>query len=181
MLKSTAITALVAMMFVGTALAQEEKAPSVYKDVTKAVLSYARFTVFDDVSFNVDGATVVLTGSVTMPWKASDLSRRVASVPGVQLVKNEIKVLPASMFDDDLRVRIARVIYGTSAFWPYASMSNPPIHILVEHGRVTLTGVVSDNTERMLARSLASSCGAVSVQSELKTDAEMKLAMAKLH
>ena len=53
-------------------------------------------------------------------------------------------------------------------------MVNPPIHIIVERGHVTLTGVVSDNVERMLARSLASSSGAFSVRDELKTDAEMK-------
>ena len=30
-------------------------------------------------------------------------------------------------------------------------MANPPIHIIVEDGRVTLTGVVNSNVERMLA------------------------------
>ena len=33
-------------------------------------------------------------------------------------------------------------------------MANLPIHIIVENGRVTLTGVVNSNVERMLARSL---------------------------
>jgi hypothetical protein len=40
--------------------------------------------------------------------------------------------------------------------------------------------VVGDNAERMLARSLASSCGAFSVRSELKTDAEMKVLLEKM-
>jgi osmotically-inducible protein OsmY len=53
-------------------------------------------------------------------------------------------------------------------------MANPPIHIIVENGRVRLTGVVASEVERMLARSLATSFGAFSVTSELKTDAEMK-------
>jgi hyperosmotically inducible protein len=98
----------------------------------------------------------------------------VAKVAGVTRVENRITVLPVSLFDDDLRYAIARAIYGSSAFWPYASMSNPPIHIVVERGRVTLTGVVNSEVDRMLARSLASSFGAFSVTSELKTDAEMK-------
>jgi osmotically-inducible protein OsmY len=50
----------------------------------------------------------------------------------------------------------------------------------VEHGRVTLTGVVNNNVERMLARSLASAFGAFSVQNELRTDAEMRAVMEKL-
>jgi osmotically-inducible protein OsmY len=57
-------------------------------------------------------------------------------------------------------------------------MARPPIHIVVEHGHVTLTGVVNSNVERMLARSLASSFGALSVTSELKTEAEVKTAGA---
>ena len=39
---------------------------------------------------------------------------------------------------------------------------------------MTLTGVVNNEVERMLARSLASSFGAFSVKSELKTDKEMQ-------
>jgi hyperosmotically inducible periplasmic protein len=182
MLKRTAIAALVALMSAGSALAQQEPTTlSIYKGVTGEVVSYVRFTVFDDISASVDGGVVTLSGRVTMPYKASDIERRVAKVPGVQQVKNEIQVLPVSLFDDDLRWKIARAIYGNSAFWPYATMVNPPIHIIVEHGHVTLTGVVSDNVERMLARSLASSSGAFSVKDELKTDAEMRAVMARLH
>jgi hyperosmotically inducible protein len=79
-----------------------------------------------------------------------------------------------SPFDDDLRYAIARAIYSSSAFWSYASMSNPPIHIIVERGRVTLTGVVGSEVDRMMARSLASGFNAFSVTCELKTDAEVK-------
>src|SRR3954470_10271461 len=53
-------------------------------------------------------------------------------------------------------------------------MANPPIHIVVERGRVTLTGVVQSNVERMLAQSLAAQFGAFSVTNALKTDAEMR-------
>jgi osmotically-inducible protein OsmY len=58
-------------------------------------------------------------------------------------------------------------------------MPNPPIHIVVERGRVTLTGVVGSNVDRMLARSLATQFGAFSVTNELKTDAEMREALEK--
>ena len=77
-------------------------------------------------------------------------------------------MLPVSQFDDELRFRIARAIYGNSSFWNYAAMANPPIHIVVNRGRVTLTGVVNSNVERMLARSLATGFGSF----EVKNDAE---------
>ena len=53
-------------------------------------------------------------------------------------------------------------------------MPNPPIHIVVERGRVTLTGVVQSNIDRMLARSLASNFLSFSVTNHLKTDAEVR-------
>ena len=53
-------------------------------------------------------------------------------------------------------------------------MVNPPIHIIVERGHVTLEGVVNSNVDRMLARSLASAFGAFSVTNDLKTDAEVE-------
>ena len=150
------------------------KSDEIFKGVQDEVLSYAQFTIFDDVGADIEQGVVTLVGRVTMPFKRDDIGRRVAKVAGVTRVENRIAVLPVSLFDDDLRYAIARAIYGSSAFWPYASMSNPPIHIVVERGRVTLTGVVNSEVDRMLARSLASSSGAFSVTSELKTDAEMK-------
>ena len=88
-------------------------------------------------------------------------------------------MLPVSQFDDELRFRIARAIYGNSLFWSYASMANPPIRVVVNRGHVTLEGVVQSNVERMLARSLASGFGAFDVKNELKTDAEVRESLEK--
>ena len=100
-------------------------------------------------------------------------------INGVRNVRDEITVLPVSQFDDELRYRIAASIYNNSNFWNYAIMANPPIHIVVEHGRVTLTGVVQNNIDRVLARSLATQFGAFSVTNALKTDAEVRDALEK--
>src|SRR3954463_15549996 len=145
----------------------------VFKDVAASVDRYTQFTIFDDVSAEVKDGVVTLTGKVTMPYKRSDIAKRVAKVDGVASVRDEIAVLPVSQFDDELRYRIARSIYNHSSFWSYATMVNPPIHIVVEHGRVTLTGVVQSEVDRMLARSLATQFGALSVTNALKTDAEV--------
>jgi len=59
-------------------------------------------------------------------------------------------------------------------------MANPPIHIVVENGRVTLEGVVNSNVDRMVARSIASSFGAFSVTNNLKTDAEVTAELERL-
>jgi hyperosmotically inducible periplasmic protein len=165
----------VAMPTVG----MERKDFQIFKDVASSVERYTRFTIFDDVNAIVKDGVVTLTGRVTMPYKRDDIERRVARVHGVRAVRNEIEALPVSQFDDELRYRIARAIYGHSNFWNYAIMANPPIHIVVERGRVTLTGVVGTEVDRMLARSLASGFGAFSVKSELKTDAEVREALEK--
>ena len=151
----------------------------VIKDVATSVQRYTQFTIFDDVSANVKDGVVTLSGRVTMPYKRNDIEKRVAKVDGVRDVRDEITVLPVSQFDEELRYRIARSIYNNSNFWNYAIMPNPPIHIVVEHGRVTLTGVVQSEVDRMLARSLASQFGAFSVTNALKTDAEVREALEK--
>jgi osmotically-inducible protein OsmY len=157
----------------------ERKDLQVLKDVATSVDRYAQFTIFDDVSASVKDGVVTLTGKVTMPYKRDDIAKRVGKVDGVKSIRDEIAVLPVSQFDDELRVRIARSIHGHSNFWNYAVMPNPPIHIVVEHGRVTLTGVVQSDVDRMLARSLATQFGALSVTNALKTDAEVQAVLEK--
>jgi hyperosmotically inducible protein len=115
-----------------------------------------------------------------MPYKKDDIERRVRKIDGVETIENKIEVLPVSQFDDELRYRIARAIYSNSSFWNYAAMANPPIHIVVNRGRVTLTGVVQSNVERMLARSLATGFGSFEVTNALKTDEELKAELEKI-
>jgi len=170
---------LTANVALASANQTERKDFQVFKDVATSVERYTQFTIFDDVNASVKDGVVTLTGWVTMPYKRNDIGKRVAKIDGVREVRNQIADLPVSQFDDELRHRIARAIYGNSNFWNYAIMPNPPIHIVVEHGRVTLTGVVGSNLDRMLARSLASQFGAFSVTTDLKTDAEVREALEK--
>jgi hyperosmotically inducible protein len=158
----------------------ERRAGLIYEEVSAQVLSYDRFTVFDSVDVAFDRGVTTLTGEVTMPYKKSEIEKRVASVAGVTSVVNKLAVLPASASDDALRYAIARAIYGNPTFWGYASMANPPIHIIVDGGRVTLTGVVHNEVERTLACSLATGFGEMSVTNDLKTDAEARAAQGKL-
>ena len=152
----------------------------IFRDVSQQVLRYPSFTIFDSIHAEVDQDVVTLTGRVTMPFKRDAIADRVAKVAGVREVRNGITVLPVSLYDDDLRFRIARAIYGNSNFWTYGAMANPPIHIVVENGRVTLEGVVGSNIDRMLARSIASSFGAFEVTNNLKTAAEITAELEKI-
>jgi hyperosmotically inducible periplasmic protein len=182
MLNRLMVSAAVLAVTANAALAgsiEPRKDFQVFKDVAASVDRYTQFTIFDDVSASVKDGVVTLTGKVTMPYKRSDIEQRVAKVNGVVTVRDQITVLPVSQFDDELRYRIARSIYGHSNFWNYAIMANPPIHIVVERGQVTLTGVVATEVDRMLARSLATQFGALSVTNALKTDAEMRELLEK--
>jgi hyperosmotically inducible periplasmic protein len=163
-------TAVALLALAGAAGAQDRHDERIAEEIAANVRTYSRFTIFDHVSGEVNDGVVVLTGKVTMPYKKADIERLVARVDGVRDVESEITVLPVSSFDDDLRARVSRAIYGNPAFWRYAAMANPPIHIIVEHGRVTLTGVVNSNVERVQARSLATGLGELSVSNQLRTD-----------
>ena len=175
MKKTLGLLAMLVALAPGLAGAQDEpKDFQVAKSIVKAVNHYAYFTIFDDVNVHVVNGVATLSGRVTQPYKKSDLEKRVAQLDGVKQVNNRMAVLPLSGFDDQLRYRIARAIYGNMNFWQYASMANPPIHIVVEHGRVTLIGVVQSEVDRMLARSLASQPGVFSVTSQLKTVVEAR-------
>jgi hyperosmotically inducible periplasmic protein len=177
--------ALAAGLFLMAAAARADsgegrKDLQVFNDISKAVTHYAQFTIFDSVDASVKDGVVTLTGRVTMPFKKDDIEKRLAKIDGVRQVRDEISVLPVSQFDDRLRYRIARAIYSNPNFWNYAIMADPPVHIVVEHSRVTLTGVVQSEVERMLARSIAGSqFGVMSVVNNLKTDAEAKESLEK--
>ena len=164
----------------GAGYAQERKDLQIFNDISTQVNRYTQFTIFDSIDGRIDDGHVVLTGWVTMPYKKTDIERRVAKVDGVKSVKNDIQVVPVSQFDDQLRFRISRAIYGNSSFWNYGAMANPPIHIVVVRGHVTLTGVVNSHVERVLARSLATGFGSFDVKNELKTDAEVRDALEKI-
>ena len=182
MFKTLGALAMGLAIAVSTAAATppERKDLQIFNDVSRTVNRYVRFTIFDDVNANVHEGVVTLTGKVTMPYKRDEIAERVARIPGVRAVRDRLGVLPVSINDEALRHRIARAIYGNSAFWNYAAMVNPPIHIIVENSRVTLTGVVQSDVEKALARSLATQFGVLSVTNDLKTDAEVRAALEKL-
>ena len=168
--KADAVKSVVADLTVRRAESDQKLAD----EIAKQVRQYVFYTIYDDVEGAVHDGVVTLTGKVTMPYKASEIGDRVARVPGVQEVDNKISTLPVSTFDDQLRVTIAQQIYRDPMFWNYAIAVNPPIHVVVENGHVTLTGVVNSEVERRKAEAVArTTFGVFSVDNQLRLDSEM--------
>ncbi|HUL73459.1 MAG TPA: BON domain-containing protein [Vicinamibacterales bacterium] len=140
--------------------------------VLTSLREYSALTIFDDVVITVSDRAVTLTGDVTMPYKREEIGARVTKIDGVRSLTNRIAVLPALASDNNLRQRLAQAIYTHPAFWQYAAMACPPIHIIVDYGHVRLTGVVNNELERTLAYALAQIDGVVTVKNELKLDAK---------
>lgn len=175
----TTIAAL-ALALSAPAFAADSTDYELFKQVESQVLKYPQFSIFDSVHARLNNGVVELTGKVTMPYKRDAIGERVAKVRGVAAVRNKIEVLPVSQFDDELRFRIARAIYSNSNFYGYGSRVNPPIHVIVEHGRVTLEGVVHNNVDRMIAQSIASAFPSFKFTNDLKTTAEAREELEKL-
>jgi hyperosmotically inducible protein len=158
---------VVAAVLVVSVLAASDKGKSsapltgadLEKSVRHEILMYPNYTLWDDIGFRVEDGNVSLLGAVSQPYKKSDIERIVQHVPGVASVTNEIKVLPLSMQDDRLRWQIARAIFGDPALSRYAMGAIPAIHIIVDNGKVTLTGAVGNALEKQLAGMRASGAG----------------------
>ena len=180
------VAVVAALLFVGPALADESVravAPvadaDIQSDVVDAVLGYVDYGVFDSVGVSVEDGVVTLTGSVLQPWHKDDLQKRVARLEGVREVKNQIRVQPVSTFDDRLRVQLYRQIYGASMFQRYASFPNPPIHIIVENGNITLTGLVNSQVEKAVLGSIARGTLAFRVDNQVQIESEIGKEPAK--
>ena len=139
--------------------------------IAKEVRRYAFFTVYDDVNIAIHEGNVVLTGRVTMPFKSEEIETRVSKVMGVQSIANEIGTLPTNIGDQRIRANLSYRIYSDSLFRDYAFRVNPPIHIIVERGKVALTGAVRSEVERRKAEIIArSTFGVFRVENRLTVD-----------
>ena len=123
-------------------------------DVAKSIRRYVFYDVFDWVQGTVKNGVVTLDGWARVPWHKVDYGRRAAAVTGVREVINNIKVLPVSTFDDQIRIAAARIIYNNPDFLQYANRVDPPIHIIVDNGRIILKGEVESKVDKVLAANL---------------------------
>jgi hyperosmotically inducible periplasmic protein len=131
------------------------------------------YGVFDNLEYSVDGDAVTLSGSVARPVLKSDAEAAVKGIEGVGKITNNIRVLPVSPMDDELRMSVFRAIYGDTTLSRYAVRAVPPIHIIVENGRVTLVGAVGSQGDKDLAGLRANAVpGAFSITNDLRVTAD---------
>ena len=180
---TTATTAATLTLFVAAAasaqtIRRDTRDFKIAMDIMSVLNRYDRYTVFDDVTANVKEGVVTLTGKVTNPIKTTEIERHVKRLGGVTEVRNEIQVLPPSKFDDQIRSDVYNMIYGNQNFIEYGMLEKPPIHIIVEGGQVTLTGIVHSEVDRKLAQSLAMQVTA-KVTNRLRTDTEAGAELAR--
>lgn len=119
--------------------------------IRKELVTLPFFGVFDNLAFRREGSTVTLYGQVIRPTTRSGAEARIGRLSGVERVINQIEVLPLSRFDDEIRARTYRAVFGTSSLYRYAMGANPSVHIIVNRGRITLEGVVANRMDAQLA------------------------------
>ena len=129
------------------------------RQVRHNLLMLPYYSIFTDIAFRLDGTEVTLEGACPPepPWNIkSEAENVVKGIPGITKVVNQIKVLPVSFMDWDIRRAEAKAIYGNAEIGTrYGYQALPSIHIIVENGNVTLEGVVDNQFDDTLIRTRA--------------------------
>ena len=166
-------------------------AANIVKQIRDKLTGLTDYGVFDSIRFAFKGKTVVLKGYASRPVLKSEAEKVVKGIEGVEGVDNQIQVLPTSPNDDRIRAAVYRRIYSQPMLRKYTSAppgfgegpsvaraaggitQDPPIgyhaiHIIVDNGNVTLTGVVDSKTDADVASIQANSTpGVFSVDNDL--------------
>jgi hyperosmotically inducible periplasmic protein len=121
------------------------------KEVRHQILMLPDFGTFDNLAFKLNGYDVILYGQVVEATLKSDAEKVVKKIEGVEHVDNRIEVLPTSSNDDRLRRDLFDAIYRYAPLQHYGVGSNRPIRIVVNHGNVTLEGVVDRESDKNMA------------------------------
>lgn len=141
------------------------------REVRHELVMLPYYGVFDNLAFRVNGSTVTLLGQVRDPVLKKDAGNVVKNVEGVTNVDNQIQVLPLSPMDDRIRRAAFQAIYSEPSLNRYAFQSVPPIHIIVNNGKVTLTGVVANAGDKNIAGLRANGVsGVFSVDNQLQVE-----------
>jgi hyperosmotically inducible protein len=126
---------------------------NIAQQVRRAMLKLPYYSLFDDLEYSVQGRTVTISGAVTSIHSQTkrDAESAVKRIEGVDRVVNNIQVLPPSPFDEQARARVYHSLMRTAGLSQYFWQASPSIHILVNNQRVTLTGYVTNESDKNLA------------------------------
>jgi len=125
---------------------------SLSEKIRRELVTLPNYDVFDHFLFSLNEKDVVtLSGQVRLPSLKANAARAVANLEGVREVIDEIEVLPTSSFDDDIRRDAFLRIYSQPQLNRYSLAAIPSIHIIVNRGRLTLEGMVADESDKNVA------------------------------
>lgn len=106
---------------------------------------------FNVITLGVNDGVVTLGGEVADYPSYNSALGIVQNTKGVKDVVNNMKVAPTSPFDDNLRFRLFRAIYGDSVLSKYVMDPAKPIRILVNNGHIGLYGKVDSQMDVNIA------------------------------
>ena len=151
----------------------QEEIFSLANQVRKKLVMLTEYGPFDYLTFSIRpadmGYAVTLRGYASRPILKTTAENAVKRIEMVDLVENEIEVLPVSPADDDIRMdsylkiynpNRGAPVYGSAWGWRRTSMigisNDPPvgfhpISIIVKNGNLTLEGVVDTEFEKNIA------------------------------
>ena len=128
---------------------------------------------FDYFAIGVKDGVVTVEGQDRTGIGRDEAFADIANMPGVKDVIDNISVEPVSTFDDGLRLRALRAIYGDSVLSKYAMDPARPIRIIVTNGHVTLYGSVDNTMDKQVAGIRANQLfGAFSVDNKLQVESK---------
>lgn len=120
--------------------------------IRKEINMLPYYDVFDLISFQVSSnGTVTLDGLVNNGSTRSGAVNRVKRLPGVTKVVNNIELSSLSRGDDVIRRQTYYALARTGRLGAYLQGASPSMRILVDNGRVTLGGYVSNRSDANLA------------------------------
>lgn len=126
---------------------------------------------FDYFALGVKDGVVTVEGQDRTGMGRDEAMADIATMPGVKDVVENISLEPVSQFDDGLRLRAMRVIYGDSVLSKYAIDPARPIRIIVDNGHLTLYGSVDSKMDKEVAGIRANGLfGAFSVDNKLQVE-----------
>src|SRR5579864_7586363 len=126
-------------------------------------------STFDYFAIGVKDGVVTVEGKDRTGVGRDEALADIANMPGVKDVIDNVSIEPVSPFDDSVRLRTLRAIYGDSVLSKYAIDPARPIRIIVVNGHVTLYGSVDSTMDKNIAGIRANGVfGAFSVENKLQ-------------
>jgi len=165
---------VLAILIAGLTFAAEALKPD--REITLEVIRQIRHDivrnmVFDNLNVETHDGNVILTGKMRNGVVMEQAVKAAGEVPGVRSVTNRIQLLPASIQDDRLRLRIYQRLRTDNRLFMYFTGIQPSVNIILSNGRVTLTGMVNSDVARaVIGSSVREMPGVLSVDNKIQID-----------